>query len=132
MPVLVLAMALCLSVCLSVTSRCSIETAERIELCFGIGAYFHRSYTVLKGNSSISRSKGTSVWNIVSNSGLRKLCFGISIVERVINLARQDGRSERDKLDGRRRSTKNTSEHPQSITVIIKLCLQHDSVARVY
>ena len=26
----------CLSVCLSVTSRCSIETAERIELVFGM------------------------------------------------------------------------------------------------
>jgi len=34
--VLVLAMGLCLSVCLSVTSRCSIETAERIELGFGM------------------------------------------------------------------------------------------------
>jgi len=32
------AMGLCLSVCLcpSVTSRCSIETAERIELVFGM------------------------------------------------------------------------------------------------
>jgi len=32
----VLAMGLCLSVRLSVTSRCSIETAERIELVFGM------------------------------------------------------------------------------------------------
>ena len=32
----VLDMGLCLSVCLSVTSRCSIETAERIELDFGM------------------------------------------------------------------------------------------------
>ena len=32
----VLAMGLCLSVCLSVTSRCSIETAERIEPVFGM------------------------------------------------------------------------------------------------
>jgi len=32
----VLAMGLCLSVRLSVTSRCSIEAAERIELVFGM------------------------------------------------------------------------------------------------
>ena len=32
----VLAMGLCPSIPLSVTSRCSIETAERIELVFGI------------------------------------------------------------------------------------------------
>jgi len=38
----VLAMALCssMSVCLSVTSRCSIETDERIGLGFGMGASF--------------------------------------------------------------------------------------------
>jgi len=34
-----LAMALCLSV--SVTSRCSVETDERIELVFVMGASFH-------------------------------------------------------------------------------------------
>jgi len=47
MLVRVLAMALCLSVCLSVTSRSSIETGERIELVFGTGASFDISYTVL-------------------------------------------------------------------------------------
>ena len=31
---------------------------------------FYLSYTVLKGNSDISRNKGTSVWNFVPNSGL--------------------------------------------------------------
>jgi len=36
------------SLCLSVTSRCSIETAERIKLVFGIWAFFHPSYTVVK------------------------------------------------------------------------------------
>jgi len=47
-----LAMALCPSVCLSVcvcpsvTNRCSIEMAVRIELVFGMGASFHPSYTV--------------------------------------------------------------------------------------
>jgi len=78
-----LAMALCLSVCLSVsvTSRLSIETAERIELVFGMGASFQPSYSVLTGNSAHSKNKGTSVWNVVPNSGLRKFCFGISIVD---------------------------------------------------
>jgi len=41
----VLAMGLCPSV--SVTSRCSIETDERIGLVFGMGASFDLSYTVL-------------------------------------------------------------------------------------
>ena len=57
----VLVMGLCPSVSVpvsvSVTSRCSIETAERIDLGFGLRAYFHPSYTVLKGNSFIY--KGT-------------------------------------------------------------------------
>jgi len=73
------AMALCPSV--SVTSRSSIETAERIELVFGMRASFHPSYTVLKGNSVISKNKGTSLWNFVLISGLRKFRHGISIVE---------------------------------------------------
>ena len=47
-------MDLCLSV--SVTSRCSIETDERIELgFFGMGASFDVSYTVLEGNSCTSK-----------------------------------------------------------------------------
>jgi len=36
---------------------------------------------VLKGNSVISKNKGTSPWNFVLNSGLRKFRHGISIVE---------------------------------------------------
>jgi len=34
-----------LYLCLSVTSRSSIETDERIELVFGMGASFHLPYT---------------------------------------------------------------------------------------
>ena len=68
----VLAMGLCLTVCLSVTSRCFIETVKRIELGIGMWASFHPSYTVLKENSDISKNKGTSLWNFVLNSGLRK------------------------------------------------------------
>ena len=46
----VLAMALCLSVRLSVTSRCSIEMSGRIELVFGKEPSLDLAYTVLQGN----------------------------------------------------------------------------------
>ena len=39
----------------SITSRSSTKTAERIELGFGMWASFHPFYTVLKGNSVISK-----------------------------------------------------------------------------
>ena len=44
----VLAIALCLSVCLRlfVWCRCSIEKNERINLVFGMEAFFDQSYTV--------------------------------------------------------------------------------------
>ena len=53
----VLAIWACVRVCLcmSVTSRSSIETDERIELGFVMWASFHPSYAVLKGNSVISK-----------------------------------------------------------------------------
>ena len=51
----VLAMGLCPCLSVSVTSRCSVETDERIELVIGVWASFHPSYTVLKGNSVISK-----------------------------------------------------------------------------
>ena len=41
----------------------------------------HPPYTVLKRNSVISKNKGTSLWNFVLNSGLRKFHHSISIVE---------------------------------------------------
>jgi len=85
----VLAMTLYPSVRLSVSvkSRSSIETTERIELVFDTGASIHPSYTVLTGNSAISKNKGTSLWNFVPNSGLRKFYFGISIVETCYQLS---------------------------------------------
>ena len=60
-----LALCLCLSVCLClcVTSRCSVETDERIGLAFDVGASFDLSYTVLEGNSGIFRNKVTSLRN---------------------------------------------------------------------
>jgi len=83
------AMGLCLSVRPSVTSRCSVETDERIQLVFGLSASFHPSYTVLKGNSVNSKNKGASLWNFVLNSGLRKFSHGhgISIVETCYELS---------------------------------------------
>jgi len=74
-------------VCTSVISQSSAKTAERIELVFGMWASFHPSYTVLKGNSVISKSKGTSFWNFVLNSGHRKFCHGISIVKTCYRLS---------------------------------------------
>ena len=74
-------LAMSLPVCLSVISRSFIETDGRIELIFGTGASLLPSYTVLKGNSGISRNKGTYLGNFVANSGLRNFCLGISIVE---------------------------------------------------
>ena len=77
----------CLSVSVFVTSRCSIKMAERIELVFGMGASFHLSHTVLKGNSGVFKNKGTSLWNFVTGSGLGKFCFVISIVETCCRLS---------------------------------------------
>ena len=44
-------------------------------------------YTVLKGNSVISKNKGTSIWNFVLNFGLIKFRHGISIVETCYQLS---------------------------------------------
>ena len=69
----ILAMALCLSVCdsLSVRSRCSIETAGWIELVFGVRASFHLYYIVLKGNSGIFKNKGTCLSKFIQNFASR-------------------------------------------------------------
>ena len=83
---LVLAMALCPSICLSQVGVLSKRMDE--SSCFyGMGAFFHMSYTVLKGNSDIFKNKGTSLWNFVPNFGLRKFCFGTSIVETCYRLS---------------------------------------------
>ena len=64
-----------------VTSRSSVETAERIELFFCMEAFSDLSYSVLQENSDIYKNKGTSLWDCVPNSGLRKFRHSISIVE---------------------------------------------------
>jgi len=43
----VLAMNVSVSLCLSVTSRCSIKRGERTNLVFGMEASFDQSYTVI-------------------------------------------------------------------------------------
>jgi len=57
--VLAVVQCLCLAGCLSesesLTSRCSIKTAERIELVFGTGASFDLSYTVFSRHLGTSR-----------------------------------------------------------------------------
>ena len=63
------------SVCLSVTSRSAIETAERIGLVI-------RKFGFLQ-------NKATSRWNFSPNSGLRKFLHGISIVETCYQLRRR-------------------------------------------
>jgi len=62
-----------MSVCLSVTSRCSIEVVGRIELVFGMEASFDQFYAVFSGNSGMYKNKGTSLWNFFVNSGLKKI-----------------------------------------------------------
>jgi len=47
--------------------------------CFGTGASFHLSHTVLLGNVFISKNYGTSFWDFVPNSGIRKFHRGKSI-----------------------------------------------------
>ena len=85
------AMALRLSVCLSVCRKleCSLETDERIELVFGMGAYFHPSYTVLKGNSGISKDKGTSPGTLSQTRDLENFASMYRSSKRVIDLARE-------------------------------------------
>ena len=46
---------------LSVTGRYCIKTAERLKLVFGTEATLELSYTVLDGNSGISKNKGTTL-----------------------------------------------------------------------
>jgi len=75
--------SVCVCVCLCVTSRSSIETAEWIELVFGMRASFQLSYTLLKRNSVTLNIR------VLSSGTLSNLefCFGISIVEMCYRLS---------------------------------------------
>ena len=86
----VLAMGLCLSVChKSVfcrngwTNRGGFWHVSFLPPSFQLPSF----YTVLKGNSVIFKNKGTSLWNFFLNSGVRKFCHGISIVETCYQLS---------------------------------------------
>ena len=72
-------MALCLSVCLSGTSRCSIKRDERIKLVVGTDASFDQTF--------LFRYMRKLFWNFFHYTS--EFRHGISIVERVINLARE-------------------------------------------
>jgi len=70
----VLAIAMCLSVCLSVTHRYCIETAQRNELVFGTVAALYLSYIVLAGNSGTSTNKGTSAGALAQTADSETNC----------------------------------------------------------
>jgi len=66
----VLAMALCPSVCRSQAGIVfCIQTAERIELVFGVEAILVLSYMLYR-NSGNSKHNCSALWNFVPNSGL--------------------------------------------------------------
>jgi len=137
-------MAMCSSVRLSVTSRCSIETNGRIELVFSVGSFFHLSCTLLTGNSGTFKIRvlpsGTlsqTSDNFVPNFGLRKFCFDISIVEKCHRLSSRkvDAQSVTNWAVVGQLSWQYlrapTLDHCCLSRVIDKLCLQRDTVARV-
>ena len=73
MLVRVLGMAVCLFVCLFLSVCYKSEFFRNgwtNPAGFGMGAFFHPSYTALKGNLGISKNKSTALWNFVPNSGL--------------------------------------------------------------
>ena len=83
----VLALGLCPSVCPSQVGVLSKRLKESSWFLACELASFHPSFTVLKGNSVISKNKGTSLWNFVLKSGIRKFRHGISIVEACYQLS---------------------------------------------
>jgi len=85
----VLAMALCLSVSVCL-SQVGVLSKRMNESSWVLVWELPSTYpAVLKRNSGIFNNKGTSLWKFIQNSGLRKFCFGTSIVERVVDLARR-------------------------------------------
>jgi len=84
----ILAMALCPSVCLclSMTSRSSIKTAERIELILVL-ELLSTHPTLCEKEILVSPRKGTFLWNFLPNSGLK---ISLRYIDRgnVINFVR--------------------------------------------
>jgi len=81
--------SVCLSVPVFVTSRCSIETTERIELVL-VWELRSTYPTPCYGEIWVPQNKGTSTWNFVPNSGLGKFRPGKLIV---LSTKRVDGRA---------------------------------------
>jgi len=78
----VFAVVICPSVRLSVRPTQAGIVSKRLDessCFFGLETSFHLSHTVLWGNLGISKSDGTSDWNLVPNSALRKFRRGKSI-----------------------------------------------------
>ena len=124
--------SVCLSVCLSVTSRCSVGRDGRSNLVLARGL--------------LSTSPTLCFQEIQVSTKIRIVPSGTPDLENfataygssnVLSISlEKGGRSERDELD-RRRSTKliipsSSDARPlQFIAEIVQLCLQHDSDARV-
>jgi len=87
LPARVLAMALCLSVCLSQVVVLSKRTGASGWIFFGKGASIVLFYAALRENSGLSESKGTSLWNFVLHSGIRKFHHNTPIVETCYQLS---------------------------------------------
>ena len=84
---------------------------------------------MLKRNSGISKNKGTSLWSYVPNNGLALL----RQIDRVIDVDVDVWSIINWTVVGQQ--VDNTSEFRRSSAslsqAIVKLCLQHESVARV-
>ena len=65
-------LCVCLSVCLSQVGVLSKRMNES-SWFFGTGASFDPRFTVLKGNSDISKNNYTSLWNVLQNSEIKKI-----------------------------------------------------------
>jgi len=84
----VLAVALCLSGCYK-SMFCRNGWTDRAGF-FGLQASFGLYPTLCCKEIQVSTKimvPGTSLWNFVQNSGLRKFCFGVSIVETCYQLS---------------------------------------------
>ena len=97
---------------------------------FWHGASFYLFYTA---GLRIFKNKGTSLWKFVQNSGLRKFCIGISIVE--LSSTKVDATSVINWTVVGQLSWQYlrapTLDRCSLSHVIVEFCLQHDSVARV-
>jgi len=135
MPALALAMALCrclsVSVCLSVCHKsvfCRNGWTDRADF-WRVGFFGSILQCVLR------KFKHESLWNFAPNSGLRKFRHSILIVEARYQLSSRkvDGQSVINwAIVGKLIIPPSSDARPLSfIAQIVKLCLQHDFVARV-